>query len=133
MLISEAFDNYNLRIMSSGGSTNTSSAYRYACKSIITYFGNIDITEIKLEGIQKYYLSLVRDHSQGTARNYTMCLKAVIGICYRQGLKTVNPDNIIVMQYSLSRRARGRRTYGNGRKTNAWIPKAQPYQERPHY
>lgn len=96
MLISEAFDNYNLRIMSSGGSTNTSSAYRYACKSIITYFGNIDITEIKLEGIQKYYLSLVRDHSQGTARNYTMCLKAVIGICYRQGLKTVNPDNIIV-------------------------------------
>lgn len=96
MLISEAFDKYKLRVFSRGGSVNTTDSYHYACKSIIGYLGNINIEKIKLDDIQKYYLSMLRNHAQGTARNYTMCLKAVIGMCYRQGIKTMNPDDIFV-------------------------------------
>lgn len=107
MKLSEAFFEYRrIEIQSRGCSLKTDESVKYAERVVVRYFGDVNIRKIGTKQISEFYLDLttnnlkkygqIRVVSQNTARNYVMILRAVIRFCYKKGVRTVNPSEVIV-------------------------------------
>lgn len=106
MKISEAFSEYRKReIRGKGCSPNTDRAYEYASHVVVDYFGDIQVRRLKLDDISNFYLDLIEPRedledqrivSKDTAKEYVSKLRTVIRFCRKRGVRTVNPDEIVV-------------------------------------
>ena len=107
MRLSEAFSEYRrVEIQGRGCSLKTDENIKCAGSVACQFFGDINVKRITAAGVSDFYLDLTsnicrntgkaRIVSQNTARGYVMTLRAVIRFCYKRGLKTINPSEIIV-------------------------------------
>lgn len=107
MKISTAFFEYRrIEIQGRGCSLKTDENIRCAESIVLQFFGDINIKRIGAKQISDFYLDLTsnpnrttgkqRVVSQNTARSYVMMLRSVIRFCYKKGVKTVNPNDIII-------------------------------------
>lgn len=106
MRITEAFDEYRKReIRGRGGSPNTDKAYQYAARVVVGYFGDIGIRRLSIDDISNFYLDLIEPRedmvgqrivSKDTAKEYISKLRTVIRFCRKRGIKTANPDDIVL-------------------------------------
>lgn len=95
MRIKEAFDLYkHYEILSLSYSQNTAKCYDNACKIAIKYLGNIKVEKITLDAVKDFYLNMLENHSQDSARQYLAKLRVIIRFCRSRGIKTINPDDI---------------------------------------
>lgn len=95
MKISEAFDSFvREEVLAMNYSANTFKAYKFAEKSIISYFGDIPIKKIEISSVHDYYLWLIGRVSKNTARRYVSDLRAVLKYCRKRRVKVMNPDEI---------------------------------------
>lgn len=79
MLISEAFNLYREReVMAAGLSTNTDETYAYAGQHAINFLGDIEVSDIQISDITKFYEHLMGWQKPDTARGYMVCFRAVI-------------------------------------------------------
>lgn len=99
MKLSEAFFEYRrIEIQSRGCSLKTDESVKYAERVAVRYFGDVNVRKIGANQVSEFYLDLInnKEVSQNTARNYVMILRAVIRFCYKHGIRTINPNEIIV-------------------------------------
>lgn len=97
MNLLSAFNQYmDEEVLAAGGSLNTCNSYIYACKALIGAWGNIDVELVSLRMIKQFSLKFQRDHSLRTIKNYLSCLRAVLGMCERQGIDVIPPCNIVL-------------------------------------
>lgn len=107
MKLSEAFFEYRrIEIQGRGCSLKTDEGIKYAGNVAIQFFGDVNIKRIGAREASDFYLNLTTNCcrktggrtvvSQNTARSYMMVLRAVIRFCYKRGVKTVNPNEIVV-------------------------------------
>ena len=107
MKLSEAFFEYRrIEIQGKGCSLKTDENIRCAEKIVLQFFGDINIKKIGPKQVSDLYLDLTTNCNrrtgkrrivcQNTARDYIVVLRAVIKFCYKKGVKTVNPEEIIV-------------------------------------
>lgn len=95
MKISEAFDSFTREeVLAMNYSVNTFKAYKFAEKSVISYFGNIPIKKLDISAVHDYYLWLIDRVSKNTARRYVSDLRAVLKYCRKRHIKVMNPDEI---------------------------------------
>lgn len=107
MKLSEAFFEYRrVEVQGRGCSLKTDENVRYVEVISLQFFGDINIRKIGIREVSDFYLDLTtnpnrktgkcRIVTQNTARDYVVVLRSVIRFCYKRGLKTVNPNEIIV-------------------------------------
>lgn len=104
MKLSEAFTEFmRVEILGQNKSPNTYEQYKYARKSIVGYLdsrGVRRLSRITPNQIADYYLVQTRQARNrldpDTARDYIMCLHAVLKYCNRKGYKTIDADEIKV-------------------------------------
>lgn len=97
MKISEAFEEYmNEETLATGGSLCTYEAYKYAMKAFIGFWGDVYVEAITLRNISQFSLQFQKNHSINTARNYIVCLRAVLRMCRRHGVDALDPESIRV-------------------------------------
>lgn len=95
MLISEAFDLYRQReIIAAGLSTDTDESYFYTSKHVIGFFGDVEVTDLTLNEIVRFYEHLLSWQKPDTARGYMVCFRKVIKFLKRKGLITLDPEDI---------------------------------------
>lgn len=97
MLISEAYDLYRKSEIIAGGLSNkTFESYFYGEKLAVKYFSDVDITSLTPADVRGFYDHLLSWQKPDTARCNIVCLRAVIKLCWRNGLPVINPDLIKV-------------------------------------
>lgn len=106
MKISEAFSEYRkIMVRARGCSGNTDRGYEYTTKIFIEYFGDIRVRNLSVNRISEFYLDITgqtmnsdfcRRVSKNTAREYVMKLRSVLTFCHNKGVKTINPDDIVL-------------------------------------
>lgn len=107
MKLSEAFSEYaRIEIQGRGCSLKTYEGVKSAGKVALQFFGDINIKRIDAKRINDFYLDLTTNFnrktgkcriiSNNTARGYIVTLRAVIKHCYKEGIRTVKPERIIV-------------------------------------
>ena len=106
MKLSDAFVQYRLReIQSRGCSYKTDESVKYAGIAAEKFFGDISIKKITLNQVSEFYQDLIdpkedskreRPVAQNTARDYMIKLRSVIRFCRKQGVRTINPDDIVI-------------------------------------
>lgn len=95
MRLMDAFREYQEEeVLAMGGSINTYENYHYACKAFVGEWGNIPMEDITLKMIKRFGLTFRSTHSMRTVRNYTACLRAVVGMCERGGLDVISSESI---------------------------------------
>lgn len=97
MLISEAFNLYRrAEIMAAGLSSKTDESYVYAAKLVISFFGDIDMSQVSAEDVRSYYEHLLGWQKPDTARGNIVCLRAVFRMLKRKKHEVIDPDEIKV-------------------------------------
>lgn len=105
MKLSEAFADFRrIEIRGRGCSPSTDEGYEYAMRVIIDYFGDVSVRKLGVDEVSDFYLSIIglkgihsgRIVSRNTAREYVAKLRAVLRFCRKRGVKTANPDEIII-------------------------------------
>lgn len=100
MKISEAFASYRRNeVLAMNYSLNTYQNYENAEKRIIGYFGNIDVSDITLDGVHDLYLAIITDCCPDTARGYLSKLRVVLKYCRARGAKVLDPEEIRLPRY----------------------------------
>lgn len=101
MKLSEAFRLYEkTKILAAGKSPKTYENYVYAGKSVIAYFGDKNVKRVTLDEIAEYGIALQETHAPDTVRLYLMCLRTIIKFARKRGIKTVDPDEIVIPKRS---------------------------------
>lgn len=95
MLILEAFELYRKHeVQAAGLSSGTDESYKYTCKHIIDFMGNIDVCQMTVTDIIKFYEYLSGWQRPDTVRGYIVCLRAVVKYLKRKGYIDLDPEDI---------------------------------------
>lgn len=94
MLISEAFKSYAVDVIAfRNQSSKTEEHHFVACRSLVSYLGDVDIEVLTFAQIRDWKLSLEKRRlSQNTVRGYLNKVRVVLGYCQKQGLSSLDPE-----------------------------------------
>lgn len=97
MKISEAYNRYIVcRIDGDNGSANTGQYYKYACRSALLFFGDINIKKLNEKKVDQYkaFLKTELKYAPNTARGHIVCLRTVLKMCQCRGEKVLDARTI---------------------------------------
>lgn len=95
MKIHEAFAEYRRHeVLAMNYSPSTFESYLNAEKKVISYFGNIDVSAIDIDGVHELYLDIMHTCCSDTARSYLSKLRVVLRYCRNHGENTIDPEQI---------------------------------------
>lgn len=96
MLLSEAFASYARDvIIFRNQSSKTEEHHFVACRSLITYIGDIDISRLTFNDVRDWKMSLEkRKLSQNTIRGYLNKLRVVLTYLKKRGINCMDPEFI---------------------------------------
>lgn len=97
MNISQAFDVYcSDYITFKNLSKKTEESYRVSCKLLVSFLGDIPITEISFINVREWKNWLDKGRSSATVRGYIICLRVVLRFLQKRGYQVLDPDLIPV-------------------------------------
>lgn len=97
MKISEAFEMYLLEYINMGGqSLRTIETHQYVCRTLVEFFGDIEMSELTIGMVSKWYEHLAGRRRQNTMRLYVIRLRRVLDHCRRKQIPALNPELIPV-------------------------------------
>ena len=95
--LSAVFDFYRKsEIIAAGLSKKTFEAYFYAGKLAVEFFGDAPVETIMPEDVRDFYAHLLTWQKPDTARGNIICLRAILRLCSRKGLKVMDIEDIKV-------------------------------------
>lgn len=95
MKIHEAFLEYRRHeVLAMNYSPSTFQSYVNAEKKAVSFFGDIDVTEITVDGVHELYLDMLSSCCSDTARSYLSKLRVVIRYCRVRGQDVIDPEQI---------------------------------------
>ena len=97
MTLSEAFALYRLDcIVYRNQSLRTEEHYDLCMRSLTDFVGDIDVEVLTFPQIRNWKLKLDKTLTASSVRNYLCCLRMVVRYLYRKGVKTIDPDLILL-------------------------------------
>lgn len=97
MKLLDAFELYRDReVKAAGLSSKTDEGYYYTGKHAVGFFGDVDVRDIQIDDIVKFYEHMMGWQSPDTARGYMACFKAVITYLKRKNMVELDPKDIKV-------------------------------------
>lgn len=97
MTISEAFDTYLQDVIVFKSQSDKTEENHIVCmRSMLHFFGDIDVESLTLPMIRRWKASLDKRVSRSTVRNYIIRFRVVLTHTYQLGYKVVNPDLVPV-------------------------------------
>lgn len=97
MTISEAFEAYRVdRIIFKNQSRKTEENHIVCMKSLISFLGDIDISEVTFAHVRDWKIYLEKTRSSETVRNYIIKLRVVLLYLHANQIECINPENIPV-------------------------------------
>ena len=95
MKIHDAFVDYRRHeVLAMNYSPSTYESYINAEKKAISYFGNIEVSAIDIDGVHELYLEMLHTCCSDTARSYLSKLRVVLRYCQNHGENTIDPNEI---------------------------------------
>lgn len=93
MRISEAFETYRLEhIVFRNQSSRTEEMSRLACQSLVSYAGDVDITDLTFDTVRRWRDQMAKSKGQNTVRGYIIKLRVVLNHLSLKGIPVLNPD-----------------------------------------
>lgn len=97
MTISETFRVYATDVIVFRGQSRKTEENHYICmKSLVAFFGDVEINELTFSHIRDWKSYLDKGRSPETVRNYIIKLRVVLAFLLVRGVIALNPDNIPV-------------------------------------
>lgn len=97
MLISEAFKAYANDIIVFRNQSKKTEENHYICmRSLIVYFGDIDICDLSFPLVRDWKMTLERSRSPATVRNYVIKLRVVLDYLIQHNFNVLPPSQIPV-------------------------------------
>lgn len=95
MKIHDAFTEYRKHeVLAMNYSPSTFQSYVNAEKKAISFFGNVSMSNITIDGVHELYLDMRRDCCPDTARSYLSKLRVVLRYCKSHGEDVLDPEEI---------------------------------------
>lgn len=95
--LSEAYDKYiRIKLLGAGRGEGSENQMRLQLKRAIKCFGDVQVRRLTVEDVSYFYPWLRRTRAVSTSRETVRGFRAVLRFCNDLGVKTVNPDQIIV-------------------------------------
>ena len=95
MKIHDAFAEYRRHeVLAMNYSPSTFESYLNAEKKAIATFGNVDVSQITVDGVHELYLDMLHTCCPDTARSYLSKLRVVLRYCRNHGENTLDPEEI---------------------------------------
>lgn len=103
MTLSDAFERYRLdRIVFANQSRKTEENHYVCLRALKNYFGDIEIESLDMVAIRNWKMSLDKNRSPNTVRNYILKLRVVLRHIRECGVPVINPETIPVPRRSVS-------------------------------
>ncbi len=97
MSITEAFELYRAEyIVFKNQSYKTEENHLICMRSLVAFFGDIDISQLTYDAIRRWKLELAKHRSERTVRNYIIKLRVVLKHVLSRGVSCIDPARVPV-------------------------------------
>lgn len=100
LLLEDTFRKYyEFEIKPAGLSIATAETYRNAGVLMVNYFGNVEISDITVEDMQKFYEHLSTWQAPNTVRLNIICCRRVLSYCKRKKMTEIDVEDIKIPKH----------------------------------